>query len=68
MREVTERSEAVDAGTVELVGTDPRNIVNAVGALLEDRGRYERMTRAINRYGDGMASRRIVDILKTAIV
>lgn len=67
MRDVTERPEAVDAGTVKLVGADPRKIVNAVGTLLEDRAEYEEMSRAINPYGDGKASRRIVDILKAAM-
>lgn len=59
MRESTERPEAVEAGTVKLVGTDPRLIVDEAHRLLDDRGEYERMSRVHNPYGDGKASRRI---------
>ncbi|KAA5602528.1 non-hydrolyzing UDP-N-acetylglucosamine 2-epimerase [Blastochloris sulfoviridis] len=63
MRNVTERPEAVEAGTVRLVGTDRERIFNAVSEVLADRAAYERMSRAHNPYGDGKASRRIADIL-----
>ena len=63
MRETTERPEAVDAGTVELVGTDVDRIVGGVSHLLTDGAAYERMSRAHNPYGDGRASERIVEAL-----
>ncbi len=63
MREVTERPEAVEAGTVKLVGTDVERIVNGVNELLDDPAVYQRMSRAHNPYGDGQAARRIADIL-----
>jgi UDP-N-acetylglucosamine 2-epimerase (non-hydrolysing) len=63
MREVTERPEAVDAGTVKLVGTDADRIVTEASLLLSDRQAYGRMSRASNPYGDGHASERIVDLL-----
>lgn len=63
MREVTERPEAVLAGTVELVGTDRARIVHAVSALLDDARRYATFCRRINPYGDGRASSRIVAAL-----
>jgi UDP-N-acetylglucosamine 2-epimerase (non-hydrolysing) len=59
LREKTERPEAVLAGTVRLVGTDPRAIVHAATTLLEDAREYERMARIHNPYGDGHASARI---------
>jgi UDP-N-acetylglucosamine 2-epimerase (non-hydrolysing) len=63
MREKTERPEAVEAGTVKLVGTDAARIVREAEILLEDRAEYERMSRAHNPYGDGHASERIGDAL-----
>ncbi len=63
MRDTTERPEAVDAGTVKLVGTDKGTIVEAVSTLLRDRNAYESMARAVNPYGDGKACERIVAIL-----
>ena len=60
MRDTTERPEAVAAGTVELVGTDQRAIVDATSRLLADRAAYDAMARAINPYGDGKATGRIV--------
>jgi len=66
MRDVTERPEAVDAGTVRLVGTDPRRIVGEAARLLDDAGAYRKMCRAHNPYGDGKASRRIVKELTRA--
>jgi UDP-N-acetylglucosamine 2-epimerase (non-hydrolysing) len=59
MRECTERPEAVDAGTVKLVGTDPRKIVTEATILLDDQEEYRRRARIHNPYGDGHASERI---------
>lgn len=63
MRDTTERPEAVTAGTVRLVGTDEQAIVDAVTDLLTDAGAYERMSRAINPYGDGRTGRRTVQAI-----
>jgi len=63
MRDTTERPEAVDAGTVKLVGTDYDCIVNESMALLTDKQAYEKMSFAHNPYGDGKASQRIADII-----
>jgi UDP-N-acetylglucosamine 2-epimerase (non-hydrolysing) len=63
LREKTERPEAVEAGTVKLVGTDEERIVAEATRLLDDAAEYSRMTRVHNPYGDGQASRRISDIL-----
>jgi UDP-N-acetylglucosamine 2-epimerase (non-hydrolysing) len=59
LRENTERPEAVDAGTVKLVGTDQERIVAEVSALLTDPAAYATMARAVNPYGDGLASQRV---------
>ena len=67
MRETTERPEALDAGTVKLVGTDYDKIVNAVTVLLNDDSAYDQMSRAVNPYGDGLACRRIVDFIKNIL-
>ncbi|MCS7202504.1 MAG: UDP-N-acetylglucosamine 2-epimerase (non-hydrolyzing) [Dictyoglomus sp.] len=64
LREVTERPEAVKAGTVKLVGTNKDNIVKELSELLENEESYRKMSSAINPYGDGKASLRIVEILK----
>ena len=64
MRDVTERPEAVDAGTVRLVGTDTDTIVDAATALLDDADEYVKMSRAHNPYGDGHAAERIVEEIK----
>jgi UDP-N-acetylglucosamine 2-epimerase (non-hydrolysing) len=61
LRDKTERPEAVDAGTVKLVGTDRAAIVREAVRLLEDRGEYDRMARLHNPYGDGRASARIAE-------
>lgn len=66
MRDTTERPEAVVAGTVKLVGTDPAAIVKEANLLLDNPGAYEAMARAHNPYGDGKAAGRIRDLLKTA--
>lgn len=60
MREVTERPEAIEAGTVKLVGTDSEKIINEISELLDSSEKYEEMSRAVNPYGDGLASKRIV--------
>ena len=60
MRDTTERPEALDAGTVKLVGTDYDKIVSEVSALLDDSGYYEKMSKAVNPYGDGLACSRVV--------
>lgn len=64
MRDTTERPEAVDAGTVRLVGTDVDRIVSAARELLDDAGAYRAMSRAHNPYGDGQAAGRILDALR----
>lgn len=61
MRDTTERPEAVDAGTVKLVGTDDDLIVRETRKLLDDQAAYDAMSRAHNPYGDGLASQRIRD-------
>ncbi|MCB1738306.1 MAG: UDP-N-acetylglucosamine 2-epimerase, partial [Gammaproteobacteria bacterium] len=60
MRDTTERPEAVEAGTVRLVGTDAERIVNEGLRLLDDNAHYQSMARAINPYGDGKATGRII--------
>ncbi len=65
MRNVTERPEAVAAGTVRLVGTDRKRIVAGISDVLVNRTRYEAMSFAHNPYGDGHASARIVTVLKS---
>ena len=64
MRDTTERPEALEAGTVKLVGTDFDKIVSEVSELLTDQEYYERMSKAVNPYGDGRASEKIVKIFK----
>ena len=64
MRDTTERPEAVDAGTVRLVGTEVRLIVNQMNTLLTDGGEYRKMSLAHNPYGDGLACARILNFLK----
>ena len=64
MRDTTERPEALDAGTVKLVGTDYNMIVNEVSSLLDDQAHYDAMSKAVNPYGDGKACSRIVNKLR----
>lgn len=64
MRNTTERPEALDAGTVKLVGTDYNKIVGEVSVLIENDAAYKRMSKAVNPYGDGTACRKIVEYLK----
>ena len=63
MRDTTERPEALASGTVHLVGTDYNKIMTEVSTLLEDTLAYEKMSKAVNPYGDGKACKRIVSIL-----
>ena len=63
LREVTERPEAVASGNVRLVGTDRQRIVTEVTRLLDDPKQHQRMSRAVNPYGDGRAAERIASAL-----
>ena len=64
MRDTTERPEALESGTVHLVGTNYQKIMEEVSTLLENPESYEKMSKAVNPYGDGLACSRIVEILK----
>ncbi|WP_313126485.1 non-hydrolyzing UDP-N-acetylglucosamine 2-epimerase [Proteiniclasticum ruminis] len=64
MRDTTERPEGITAGTLKLVGTDEEVIYKTFKQLLEDQNEYDRMSKASNPYGDGLASKRIADILE----
>lgn len=64
MRDTTERPEGIAAGTLKLVGTEEDTIYNTFKLLLEDKTEYEKMSHASNPYGDGLASKRIADILE----
>ena len=64
MRDTTERPEALSSGTVHLVGTDYQKIVSEVSTLLDNQAAYDKMSKAVNPYGDGLACSRIVEILK----
>lgn len=64
MRDTTERQEAISAGTVKLVGTNYDKIVKEVSDLLDDSDYYDKMSNAVNPYGDGIACKRIIDILR----
>lgn len=66
MRDTTERREGVIAGTLKLTGTNEKEIYNSFCSLLEDEKEYKRMAMAINPYGDGNASKYIVDIIEKA--
>jgi len=67
MRDTTERPEALEAGTVKLVGTNYEKIVTEVSSLLDKRDYYENMSKAKNPYGDGLASQRIVNHIKQVL-
>lgn len=67
LRSTTERPEAVDYGTVKLVGTEKDKIVKEVQNLLDDKDEYKKMSEASNPYGDGLASQRIVEIIKKEV-
>ncbi|WP_078430928.1 non-hydrolyzing UDP-N-acetylglucosamine 2-epimerase [Alkalihalobacterium alkalinitrilicum] len=66
MRDTTERPEGIAAGTLKLVGTDEEIIYNTFKLLLEDTVEYEKMSQASNPYGDGLASKRIADVLESS--
>ncbi len=68
MRDTTERPEALEAGTVKLVGTDYAKIVGEVSTLLEDAAAYEQMSKAVNPYGDGLACSRVVGYIRRCCV
>jgi UDP-N-acetylglucosamine 2-epimerase (non-hydrolysing) len=63
MREVTERTEGIEAGTARLVGTSKETIIRETNVLLNDATAYQSMANAVNPYGDGTASEKIVEIL-----
>ena len=63
LREVTERPEGVEAGTVRVVGRDTQQIIHTALLLLNNSGEYEKMARSVNPYGDGHAGERIADVL-----
>ena len=63
MRDTTERPEAIDAGTVKLVGADYNKIVNEVSSLIDNESCYNIMAKSTNPYGDGKASERIIKFL-----
>ena len=65
MRDTTERPEAVEAGTVKLVGTNYQAIIDNVSRLLTDTTEYEKMSKATNPYGDGKACERILNKILT---
>lgn len=68
MREVTERPEALAAGTVKLVGTDTKRIVDAAELLLTDDNAYRQMSTAANPFGDGTAAKKIVALIKSRLI
>lgn len=67
MRDTTERPEAVSAGTVKLVGAEYDKIISEVSILLDNQLAYEKMSKAVNPYGDGTACEKIVDVLMNKI-
>lgn len=60
MRDTTERPEALEAGTVKLVGTNYERIVHEVSTLINEQDYYDQMSKAVNPYGDGLACGRII--------
>ena len=65
MRDTTERPEALDAGTVKVVGTNPKAIIDESQKLIDDKNIYKQMSTSVNPYGDGHASKKILEFLKT---
>lgn len=65
MRNTTERPEGIEAGTVKLVGTDRKTIVENALSLIDDPSIYDKMSKAVNPYGDGKAAERIVEIINS---
>lgn len=68
LRNTTERPEGIEAGTLELVGTDENNIYNSICELLNNNEKYLKMSNASNPYGDGLASKKIADILEGIVL
>lgn len=64
LRDKTERPEGLEAGTLKVIGTEKSNVILEVNRLLNDAGEYKKMSEAINPYGDGTASKQIIDIIK----
>lgn len=64
LRDTTERPEGIKSGTLKLVGTKEENVYNHIKLLLEDKGEYEKMSKASNPYGDGQACKRIANVLE----
>ena len=64
MRDTTERPEALEAGTVKLVGTNYEKIVSEVSSLIDDQTYYDKMSKAVNPYGDGLGCSRIIKFLE----
>ena len=64
LRKTTERPEAIAAGTAKLIGTDPESILRETGNILINKEDYQKMSKAINPFGDGTASQRILKICK----
>ena len=67
MRDMTERPEGIEAGTLKLVGTNEERIYEQFKLLLEDQEAYDKMSEASNPYGDGFASQRIADLLERVL-
>jgi UDP-N-acetylglucosamine 2-epimerase (non-hydrolysing) len=67
MRDVTERTEGIEAGTARIVGTDTDKIVRETSNLLTDKTAYDEMAKAVNPYGDGNASKRIIGIISKVL-
>ncbi|MGV2805918.1 UDP-N-acetylglucosamine 2-epimerase (non-hydrolyzing), partial [Clostridium perfringens] len=63
LRDTTERPEGIEAGTLELVGTQEENVYERIKVLLTDQELYDKMSKAANPYGDGQASQRIVNAI-----
>ena len=63
LRDTTERPEGIQAGTLKLVGTDEKTVYKETKKLLDDKNEYEKMSMASNPYGDGFASKYIVDVI-----
>ena len=61
LRDTTERPEGIKAGTLKLIGTDEKKVYKEIKKLLDDKSEYEKMSKANNPYGDGFASKKIVD-------
>ena len=68
MRDTTERPEGIKAGTLKLVGTNEETIYNEFKKLLKDKSEYDKMSKAVNPYGDGFACKRIADIIETNLI